>query len=83
MAIPNYLQRWINIKKVFPLHLFDKSKTEADFTTPGTVSKAKSAVQGIGQMLELCELKTQGSDADAISEISVDLLKKGLHSHAL
>ena len=79
MAIPNYFQRWINIKKVFPLHLFDKSKTEVDFTTPGTVSKAKAAVKDIAQMVELCELKIQRSDADVISEIAIDLLKKGFN----
>jgi hypothetical protein len=23
--VPNYLKRWINLKKVFPVHLFDKN----------------------------------------------------------
>jgi hypothetical protein len=24
--VPNYLKRWINIKKAFPIHLYDKTK---------------------------------------------------------
>jgi len=26
IPVPNYLKRWINIKRVFPIHLFDKTK---------------------------------------------------------
>ena len=24
--VPNYLKRWINLKKAFPMHLFDKNR---------------------------------------------------------
>ena len=24
--VPNYLKRWINIKKAFPIHMFDETK---------------------------------------------------------
>lgn len=35
--VPNYLKRWINIKKAFPLHLFDNKATVPDFTNPDTI----------------------------------------------
>ena len=48
---PNYLTRWINFKKVFPVHLFDQSKQAPDFTLAKTIYKAKDAVKKMDQML--------------------------------
>ena len=28
--LPSYLKRWINIKKVFPVHLFDKTAVKKE-----------------------------------------------------
>ena len=47
IQVPNYLKRWINIKKAFPMHLFDKEKSPPDFATPGDINKAKSTVVNI------------------------------------
>ena len=30
---PNYLKRWINLKKAFPIHKYDASREELDFTS--------------------------------------------------
>lgn len=32
MEVPSYLKRWINIKKAFPRHLFEKDAVKSDFT---------------------------------------------------
>ena len=37
LFIPNYLKRWINLKKVFPMHKFNANKPELDFSTPKTI----------------------------------------------
>ena len=29
--VPNYLRRWIDLKKAFPINLFDSTKRELDF----------------------------------------------------
>ena len=62
VALPNYLQRWINIKKVFPVHLFNGTTAAPDFTTPGTINKAKPTVIGIAQMLEICGLEPKDTN---------------------
>ena len=76
MAIPNYLQRWVNIKNVFPVHLFDESESAPNFTTPGTITGAKAAVIGTPQMLEICKLESKGSENLDIANVTVYLLKK-------
>ena len=58
--IPNYLKRWINIKKVFPLYLYDKEQATSDFNYPNTIYKMKNQVTGMTQMLEACDLKLEG-----------------------
>ena len=42
LRVPNYLKRWINIKKAFPIHLFNANKRAQDFTDPETIKKAKA-----------------------------------------
>jgi len=32
IKVPNYLKRWINVKKVFPVHLFDPQAVEKKIT---------------------------------------------------
>lgn len=82
--IPNYLKRWINIKKVFPIHLFDKSKTNhVQFVK----DVQKSVVRGMPDMLNLCELELIGKhhsgidDAKNIANVVVNLLEKGFEFH--
>jgi inhibitor of KinA sporulation pathway (predicted exonuclease) len=38
--IPNYLKRWLNIKKTFPVHLFDGGEPVYDFSNPVTIKRA-------------------------------------------
>ena len=76
VALPNYLQRWINIKKVFPLHLFDGKSQAQDFTTPGTISKTKPTVTGIAQMLELCGMERDEADNDSIVGLLINLIDR-------
>ena len=45
--IPNYLKRWINIKKAFPMHTFDKRRTAPDFTKPDTIYRMKPSIGGM------------------------------------
>lgn len=55
--MPNYLRRWINIKKTFPLHLFDKCEPVYDFSSPKTIKDAKAITKGMTDMLDMCGLK--------------------------
>jgi len=76
LALPNYLQRWINIKKVFPTS-GDGDTAAKDFTTPRTVNTAKAAVKGNQEMLDHCGLKRTDSDSDDIVQITQKLREKG------
>ena len=40
--VPNYLKRWINLKKAFPIHQFDETKKQLDFTRTDTIKNAKA-----------------------------------------
>ncbi|CDW83651.1 exonuclease family protein [Stylonychia lemnae] len=79
--IPSYLKRWINIKKVFPLHLFDKSKPEQQIDFIKNVKK--STVSGMGELLKLSGLELEGrhhsgiDDARNIARCVVSSLEKG------
>ena len=66
MNIPNYLKRWINIKKVFPTHLFDKNapKNEVKFVK----DVRKPPVGGMPHMLDLCGLKLEGRHHSGIDD---------------
>jgi inhibitor of KinA sporulation pathway (predicted exonuclease) len=52
--IPSYLKRWINFKKVMPVHLLDPSKPKNDVTFVKDVKKPP--VSGMPEMLSLCGL---------------------------
>ncbi len=49
LKIPNYLKRWINLKKVFPVHLFDKSRPAHEVKFIKDVKKP--TVRGMPDML--------------------------------
>lgn len=83
MFVPNYLRRWINIKKTFPLHFFDKCELVYDFSSPKTIKDAKAITKGMTDMLDMCGLKLQGKhhsgidDAKNIAAIVLTCLQKG------
>ena len=51
LTVPNYLKRWINLKKAFPVHIFDSTKQALDFSSPQTIVKLNRPV--IGGMPEM------------------------------
>jgi len=85
LAIPNYFQRWINIKKVFPTHLFDK---EAPPNIVEVIDDKKKAVTGgMPDMLKRCMIEMQGrhhsgiDDAKNIASIVIACLERGFEFH--
>ena len=80
--IPNYLKRWINIKKVFPVHLFDKRNEVPDFSNPDTIYNQRPTVKGMNDMLKFVCLNFLGrphsgiDDSKNIAKIAIELLKK-------
>jgi inhibitor of KinA sporulation pathway (predicted exonuclease) len=85
LEVPNYLKRWINVKKVFPLHLFDKNAEEKKIEFVRDVQRP--SVKGMPHMLELCNLELVGKhhsgidDANNIARVVVECLKKGFNFH--
>ena len=82
LFLPNYLKRWINIKKAFPLSQFDQNVHSLDFTRFDTIKKCKEQVNGMNDMLQYCGLEFEGCrsgtyDADNIARIALSLLKSG------
>lgn len=81
MIIPNYMKRWINIKKVFPVHLFDPSAKEHTVTHIKDVRKPP--VSEMPHMLSLCKLELEGNhhsgidDSRNIARCVIACLKKG------
>ena len=75
------MKRWINVKKVFPVHLFDKTVEEAKFNDVKDVKKPP--VKGMPHMLELCQLELKGhhhsgiDDSRNIAACVVKCLEKG------
>jgi len=73
--VPNYMKRWINIKKTFPIHLYRplntmhaKSDEEAalitesyDWTSTKTIRDASTLTKGMLHMLEIANIPLQGS----------------------
>ena len=78
--IPNYLKRWINIKKAFPMHLIDEGKRVPDFTDPNTIYNIGPKVRGMPEMLKLCGLKLEGrhhsgiDDSKNIARVALSLM---------
>lgn len=85
LQIPSYLKRWINIKKVFPVHLFNKKEPEVKVKFVRDIQK--SVVRGMPDMLELCGLELEGrhhsgiDDAMNIARCVVQCLKAGYQFH--
>ena len=64
--VPNYLKRWINIKKVFPKHLFDEKAAKNEVVFVKDVKKPP--VTGMPHMLELCGLELEGRHHSGIDD---------------
>jgi len=78
LEVPSYLKRWINIKKAFPMDLFDEKHEKLDTTQVNLMSNRKSAVRGMPDMLKVCDLTLQGkhhSGLDDSKNIAACLLK--------
>ncbi len=66
MNVPSYMKRWINFKKVFPVHLFDKSQPVHEVKHIKDVKKPP--VGGMPHMLNLCGLKLEGRHHSGIDD---------------
>ncbi len=66
MNVPSYMKRWINFKKVFPVHLFDKSKPPTVINNIKDVRKP--FVSGMTEMLDLCQITLQGRHHSGIDD---------------
>ena len=42
LTVPNYMKRWINFKKAFPIQMFDQTKPALDFSLSTTIKKCKA-----------------------------------------
>jgi len=59
--VPNYFKRWINLKKVFPTHLFDKSMSEvSDRDVSRDYLKEKARVGELPETMKLVGLEFEG-----------------------
>lgn len=68
LTVPNYMRRWINLKKVFPMHLIDESVPAKDFTSPITLKKAKPVIHGMEDMLQKVGLQLEGRHHSGIDD---------------
>ena len=66
--VPNYLRRWINLKKAFPQSRVDASKPDYDFNDFYTIKNCKPTVRGMTDMLELLELELEGRHHSGIDD---------------
>jgi inhibitor of KinA sporulation pathway (predicted exonuclease) len=73
--VPNYLKRWINIKKVF--------QSPLDFSNAKTIEKCKPAISGMPEMLQKSGLELVGKhhsgidDARNIARCVIKTLEQG------
>ncbi len=83
--VPSYLKRWVNFKKVFPLHLFDKNVPEKTVTFVRDVKKP--VISGMPDMIQACGLELVGKhhsgidDARNIASCVVKTLEQGFEFH--
>lgn len=83
LFIPNYLKRWINLKKVFPKHIFDPNRVERDFTACKTIRNCKPQISGMEQMLNTVGLQFEGrhhsgiDDCNNLARVVINLLERG------
>ena len=83
LEVPNYLKRWINLKKVFPNHKFGGTKPALDFNSTETIKKCRPEVYGMTDMLEKCALQLEGrhhsgiDDSKNLARVAIHLLADG------
>ena len=81
--MPNYLKRWINLKKVFPVHFYDKSQKPNIVRDVSDVKKA--VTRGMASMLKTCSLPLIGrhhsgiDDARNIAAIVLKVMEDGFN----
>lgn len=63
--VPNYMKRWINVKKAFPVHLYQEGKAEKKVLD---IKKAKPVVSGMTDMLRLAGLELQGRHHSGVDD---------------
>ena len=66
LAIPNYLRRYINLKKVFPVHKYKEHFKEFVYSHIGQVKKPQ--VSGMEEMLQLLKLELKGKHHSGIDD---------------
>jgi inhibitor of KinA sporulation pathway (predicted exonuclease) len=83
--IPGCFKSWINIKKVFPIHMFDKSRPRNMVGNIQNVKKA--AANGMDHMLEIMGVKLEGrhhsgiDDTKNIARIVLGCIENGFEFH--
>lgn len=76
--VPNYLKRWINLKKVFSVEQANPKFNEVDY-----VKAAKPVTGGMTDMLKSFGIKLEGrhhsgiDDSRNLASIVVEMLKSG------
>jgi len=65
LFIPSYLKKWINIKKVFPIHLYN---TSAKANEIKDIRKAKTVVGGMTDMLNIVGLNLTGRHHSGVDD---------------
>ena len=68
LTVPNYMRRWINLKKAFPKHLVDESVPAKDFTYATTLKKCKPVVNDMVHMLQSVGLELEGRHHSGIDD---------------
>ena len=64
IIVPEYLSSYINLKKVFPLHLYK----EEEYKEIKNIKRAHPVVQGMLEMLELTGIKLEGKHHSGIDD---------------
>ena len=81
--VPNYLKRWINLKKAFPKYLFDETAQAKNFNIPKTIKNCKPVVNSMEHMLTLTDLELEGrhhsgiDDAKNLARVAIKCLESG------
>jgi len=84
IAVPNFMKRWINLKKVFPRHLVQGGKPAFDFDDANTIYEIhKPATGGMEAMLKDLKIDLQGKhhsgidDCRNLARIVLELMNRG------
>ena len=79
--MPNYLRKYINLKKVFPAHKYNEKAHEVKYLHVNAVKKPQ--VNGMEQMLQLLKLELKGKhhsgidDCRNLATVVIKLLQDG------